>query len=50
MAKKPTQQIALAQNFLKSARLARLLLDASSITPFDTVYEIGPGMEPSLQN
>ena len=43
MAKKPTQQIALAQNFLKSARLARLLLDASSITPFDTVYEIGPG-------
>ena len=43
MAKKPTQQIALAQNFLKNARLARRLLDASSITSFDTVYEIGPG-------
>lgn len=43
MAKKLPQQIALAQNFLKSAKLARLLLDASSITSFDTVYEIGPG-------
>jgi 23S rRNA (adenine-N6)-dimethyltransferase len=44
MARKPSQQIALAQNFLKSATLARLLLDASSITSFDTVYEIGPGL------
>lgn len=43
MAKKTTQQIALAQNFLKNARLARRLLDASSITSFNTVYEIGPG-------
>ncbi|HEX6270147.1 MAG TPA: 23S ribosomal RNA methyltransferase Erm [Anaerolineales bacterium] len=43
MAKKPTQQIALAQNFLKSSRLARLLLALTSITLFDTVYEIGPG-------
>lgn len=43
MAKKPTQQIALAQNFLRSSTLARRLLDASSITYQDTVYEIGPG-------
>lgn len=43
MAKKPTQQIALAQNFLRSSVLARRLLDASSVTPLDTVYEIGPG-------
>lgn len=43
MAKKLPRQIALAQNYLKSARLARLLLDASSITSSDTVYEIGPG-------
>lgn len=43
MAKKPPQQIALAQNFLKSPRLARLLVEASSIISSDTVYEIGPG-------
>lgn len=43
MAKKPPQQIALAQNFLKSAELARLLVEASSIISSDTVYEIGPG-------
>jgi 23S rRNA (adenine-N6)-dimethyltransferase len=43
MAKKPTRQIALAQNFLRSSALARRLLDASSITPLDIVYEIGPG-------
>jgi len=43
MAKKPTQRIVLAQNFLKSSKLARQLLDKSIITPFDTVYEIGAG-------
>lgn len=43
MAKKPPRQIALAQNFLRSAALARRLLDASSITHQDIVYEIGPG-------
>ena len=43
MAKKSTRQIALAQNFLRSSQLARRLLDASSITYQDTVYEIGPG-------
>jgi 23S rRNA (adenine-N6)-dimethyltransferase len=43
MAKKPTRQIALAQNFLRSSTLARRLLDASSITYQDIVYEIGPG-------
>lgn len=43
MAKKPTKQAVLAQNFLRSSRLARLLLNASSITSSDTVYEIGAG-------
>jgi 23S rRNA (adenine-N6)-dimethyltransferase len=43
MAKKTTKQITLPQNFLKSSKLARLLLDASSITPLETVYEIGAG-------
>jgi 23S rRNA (adenine-N6)-dimethyltransferase len=43
MAKKPTKQIALAQNFLKSSKLVHQLLDASSITSLDTVYEIGAG-------
>ena len=43
MAKKPAEQIALSQNFLKSSKLVRQLLDASSITPLETVYEIGAG-------
>jgi 23S rRNA (adenine-N6)-dimethyltransferase len=43
MAKKTTRQIVLAQNFLKSSRLVRLLLDASTITASDIVYEIGAG-------
>lgn len=43
MAKKPCKQITLAQNFLKSSRLVRLLINLSSIEPSDTVYEIGPG-------
>ena len=43
MAKKPRKQITLAQNFLRSSRRARLLIDVSSIESSDTVYEIGPG-------
>ncbi len=43
MAKQPTKQITLAQNFLRSSKLVCALLDASSINPFDTVYEIGAG-------
>ncbi len=36
-------QIRLAQNFLTSPKLVRRLVEMSSITPSDTVYEIGPG-------
>src|SRR3990172_789329 len=43
MAKKSNKQIALAQNFLRSSRLVRSLLDSSSIGAGDIVYEIGPG-------
>ena len=43
MSKKSHQQFALAQNFLRSSRLVRSLLDASSIESGDLVYEIGPG-------
>jgi ribosomal RNA small subunit methyltransferase A len=43
MAKKSDKQIALAQNFLRSSKLVRSLLDTSSIESSDTVYEIGPG-------
>ena len=43
MSKKSHQQIALSQNFLRSSRLVRSLLDASSIESGDLVYEIGPG-------
>lgn len=43
MAKKPTRKAALAQNFLKSPKLARMLICASTIVPSDTVYEIGAG-------
>ena len=40
---KTKKQIALAQNFLRSSKLVRSLLEASSIGPDDVVYEIGPG-------
>ena len=43
MAKKSAQQMLLAQNFLRSAKLVRSLLATSSIQPGDLVYEIGPG-------
>ena len=43
MAKKTDNQIALAQNFLRSSKLVRQLLDTSSIESSDTVYEVGPG-------
>ena len=43
MAKQSDKQIRLAQNFLRSSKLVRLLLDTSSIESSDTVYEIGPG-------
>ena len=43
MAKKSNSQFVLAQNFLRSSKLVRLLLDSSSITSNDIVYEIGPG-------
>jgi 23S rRNA (adenine-N6)-dimethyltransferase len=37
------KQIALAQNFLRSSKFVRSLLEASSIGVGDIVYEIGPG-------
>jgi 23S rRNA (adenine-N6)-dimethyltransferase len=37
------RQICLAQNFLRSRKLARRLVGMSTIGPRDTVYEIGPG-------
>lgn len=43
MAKKSNKQIFLAQNFLRSSKLVRSLLDTSSIGSRDIVYEIGPG-------
>src|SRR5215217_824598 len=43
MAKKSNKQIFLAQNFLRSSKLVRSLLDISSIESGDLVYEIGPG-------
>jgi 16S rRNA A1518/A1519 N6-dimethyltransferase RsmA/KsgA/DIM1 with predicted DNA glycosylase/AP lyase activity len=43
MAKKSYDRIVLAQNFLRSSKLVRLLLDTSSIASSDIVYEIGPG-------
>jgi 23S rRNA (adenine-N6)-dimethyltransferase len=43
MAKKPNKRITLAQNFLRSSKLVRQLVNSSSIGPVDTVYEIGPG-------
>lgn len=43
MAKKSHQQIILAQNFLRSSKLVRSLLDTSSIESCDIVCEIGSG-------
>ena len=43
MSKKSRKQMILAQNFLRSSKLVRLLLDTSSITSRDVVYEIGSG-------
>ena len=43
MAKRPSRQIALAQNFLRSTKFVHRLVNSSSITSLDTVYEIGPG-------
>src|SRR5215510_2298877 len=43
MAGKLHKRIVLAQNFLRSSKLVRSLLDQSSIAPGDIVYEIGPG-------
>jgi 23S rRNA (adenine-N6)-dimethyltransferase len=40
---KNEKQIALAQNFLRSSKLVRSLLEAGSIEAADIVYEIGPG-------
>jgi 23S rRNA (adenine-N6)-dimethyltransferase len=37
------RQVCLAQNFLKSPKLARRLVGMSTIGPRDIVYEIGPG-------
>ena len=43
MAKKPHEQSIPGQNFLRSPKLVRALVGASTIGHFDTVYEIGPG-------
>lgn len=43
MVKKSYKQIILAQNFIRSSKLVRSLLDTSSIESCDIVYEIGPG-------
>jgi len=43
MAKKSIQRKLLAQNFLRSSKLVRSLLEASSLGSGDLVYEIGPG-------
>src|SRR5262245_56130945 len=37
------RQVCLAQNFLRSPKLARRLVRMSTIGPGDIVYEIGPG-------
>jgi 23S rRNA (adenine-N6)-dimethyltransferase len=37
------RQVSLAQNFLRSPKVARRLVGMSTIGPCDTVYEIGPG-------
>ena len=43
MARRPNKSKRLAQNFLRDPRLVRRLVNMSSITRADTVYEIGPG-------
>lgn len=43
MSKKSNKQMSLAQNFLRSSKLVRSLLDISSIAASDIVYEVGPG-------
>jgi 16S rRNA A1518/A1519 N6-dimethyltransferase RsmA/KsgA/DIM1 with predicted DNA glycosylase/AP lyase activity len=43
MAKKSNKRVLLAQNFLRSSKLVRSLLDQSSIESRDLVYEIGSG-------
>ena len=43
MTNKSKKRLILAQNFLRSSKLVRSLLDTSSIEPGDIVYEIGPG-------
>lgn len=43
MAKRPSKQKSLAQNFLKNPELVRRLVEMSAINQADTVYEIGPG-------
>jgi 23S rRNA (adenine-N6)-dimethyltransferase len=43
MAKKSNKQAVLAQNFLRSSKLVRSLLEVTSIRSSDIVYEIGPG-------
>lgn len=40
---KTHKQVTLAQNFLRSSKLVRSLLETSSIGAGDIVYEIGPG-------
>jgi 23S rRNA (adenine-N6)-dimethyltransferase len=43
MAKNSNKRMTLSQNFLRSSKLVRSLLDTSSISSADIVYEIGPG-------
>ena len=43
METRQNKQISLAQNFLRSPKLASRLVRMSKIGPSDTVYEIGPG-------
>ncbi len=43
MAKKLPPSSALGQNFLKSPKLVSLLVRTSSLSAWDTVYEVGPG-------
>ena len=43
MAKRSDKRVILGQNFLRSSKLVRLLLETSSIEASDIVYEVGPG-------
>ena len=43
MAKKSHKRIVLAQNFLRSSKLVRQLINSSTLASSDIVYEIGPG-------